>query len=121
MTITVDVVGTCHHEDQSCCATRAEVFCVKWCICVFLSVLSSVEDLEERVINLGQPSATQRFEIGHKGGRMAESVPMPFWSIAVNPLSEPSRRCLLSVAAYRHSSSSGPTCVKGCAFDQCKR
>ena len=43
---------------------------------------------------------------------MAESVPMPFWSIALNPLSEPSRRCLLSVAAYRHSSSSGPTVIK---------
>ena len=90
-------------------------------MCFSLTILSSVEDLEERVMNLGQPSATQRFEIGHQGGRMAESVPMPFWSIALNPLSEPSRRCLLSVAAYRHSSSSGPTCDQGCASDQCKR
>ena len=36
MTITVDHVGTCRREDQGCCYTRAEVFSVKWYICLSL-------------------------------------------------------------------------------------
>ena len=53
---------------------------------------------------------------------MAESVPTFFWNIAVDPLSEPFRRCLLSVAAYRHTVLLRvPLAMQGCASDECKR
>ena len=46
MRIRVDRVGTCHHADQGCCSTIAQVFSVTWWIGLSFSVLSSVVDLE---------------------------------------------------------------------------
>ena len=98
ITITVDVVGFCPNEDQSYCVTRTEVFSVKWCICVFLSLyFAALRILKKSAMNLCQLSITQRFEIGHQGDSMTEFVPMSFWSIVVNSQSDSLRLFLNSV------------------------
>ena len=60
---------------------KMKVGAPKECGSGILPVLSQYIAGRENKMNLGQPWSTQRYHIGHQGGRMAESVPTLFWKL----------------------------------------
>ena len=102
--ISVDRVGTCHHADQGCCSTIAQVFSVTWWIGLSFSVLSIVVDLEVRYDKSGPTlgHTTLRSWSLRNSNDGIRSDAFLERSIIVNLFSEPLRRCLFSVAAHRH-------------------